>query len=613
MSARDLHVLGINAYDHDVSACLLRNGELVCAINKERLTRVKHDSGFHREVVEYCLDAGGIDLERLDLAVTNSYVLPVPDFEHRLRAFHSAYHLHLRERADALRSPLFAGAPPRWRTVSHHLAHAYSAFAPSPFEEGAVMIVDGVGGYRSDVTEAIPPGDDTPLQARESESYYRFRGSEIECLRKVWLQPTRGFVNDEFHSMDGLGALYSRASIYIFRDWNKCGEVMGLAPYGGPNLQRLVELRDGELYFHPWGDELMRPFLGRSDKVWEQSPHRDHWADLAWRIQDDTEQVLLQRAQWLWERTQTDNLCIAGGVGLNCVANGRILREGPFKNVFIQPAAGDDGTALGCALYGHLALQERKRVYVMKTAYTGRSYDDPYVRAALKGATVRVAAAHKKSEHVARETAALLARGQIVGWLQGGSEYGPRALGNRSILADPRDPKMKDRVNAHVKHRQGFRPFAPAVPLERVSEFFLGDEESPFMILASQVRPEMRDRLGAVVHVDGSARVQTVRREDNPAFHALLEAFGELTGVPVLLNTSFNVRGEPIVETPLDAVDTFLMTDLDVLVLNDWIVRKRALPRFLNPLLRFAVTFRRNLHADALMEHAAHSVLDSEE
>ena len=264
------------------------------------------------------------------------------------------------ERTQAEKSPLYRSKSNKVVTLSHHLAHAYSAFAACPFEEGAIMVVDGVGNYCADVTE---PGQLTegvnPL-ARESESYYRFTGSKLETLKKVWLNPVRGFLSDEFYNMPGLGALYSRVSSYVFADWNKCGELMGLAPYGRPDaVKPLLEIKNGELNIFDWGAEFDKPwFMGREPN-WEKSASMRHWEDLAWRTQDDTEKVLLARARWLRETTGAKNLCIAGGVALNCVANGRIAREAGFENVWIQPAAGDDGIAIGCAYYGHLALQKK--------------------------------------------------------------------------------------------------------------------------------------------------------------------------------------------------------------------------------------------------------------
>ena len=596
--ARDaLYILGINAYDHDVSACLLRDGEIVVAISKERLTRYKHDTGFYAGVIDYCLDVAGIALDDVQLVVRNSYIMPVNKLEQRLAYTDRRSYLTKAERRVARKHPLYLSNSDRVFDLSHHLAHAYSAFAVSPFEEGVIMVVDGVGNYRADVLEPIPPEDhDAPALARESESYYRFRGSEIETLKKVWMDPTPGLLSDEFFMMPGLGALYSRVSRYVFGNWNRCGEVMGLSAYGRPNtMTPLAQLTDCRLEIPDWTAERKRPWLGGSKSAWEKSSARDGWQDLSRQVQDDTENVLLERARWLHETTGAKNLCIAGGVALNCVANGRIAREGPFENVWIQPAAGDDGIAIGCAYYGHLALRKQPRSFAMRHAYLGRRYGPDDEKEALDSPLTRIVTRHQRHADIATAAADQLVAGQIVGWFQGGSEFGPRALGNRSILADPRDLGMKDHLNARVKHRQNFRPFAPAVLAERCSEIFEGDVDSPFMLLSTDVRPEWRDRLPAITHVDGSARVQMVDRETNPRFYALLKAFEQRTGVPVLINTSFNVRGEPIVETPAQAVNCFLGTDIDVLVIHDLLIEKRWTYPLSRPFLRFAERVRQHL------------------
>lgn len=609
MSGSDRYVLGVNAYDHDVSACLLRNGEVVAAINKERLTRLKHDTGFYAHPVAYCLLAAGITLDDVELVVRNSYLLPVAELERRFLSYAGSFLMSPSDRDQALRSALFGARPPKVVDVSHHLAHAYSAFACSPFESGAVMVVDGVGSHREDATEAIPAGSETHPLSRESESYYVFEGKRLQAIEKVWMEPTKGLVNEEFFFMGGLGALYSRVSSYVFGHWNRCGEVMGLAPFGRLTMEPLVELREDGLRLAPWPEGFAHPYLGWSDHAWKSSPHRPHWEDLARRIQEDAELVLLERARRLHARTLTPNLVLAGGVALNCVANGRVIEESPFENVFIQPAAGDDGIALGCALYGHLEILGGERTYVMHHPYLGVTYPEERVRAAVGRPAVSLSATRRLSRDVVSETAELLAQGRVVGWIQGGSEFGPRSLGNRSILADPRDARMRDHVNGRVKHRQGFRPFAPAILAERASEYFDGHLPSPFMLLAHRVRPEVRDRIPAVTHVDGTARVQTVHVETNPRLHALLRAFEQRTGVPVLLNTSFNDRGEPIVETPGDAVRAFLSTELDVLVVHDWILRKRASHRMLRPLLRRWIRLRSAMSSAALREAAAKSIL----
>jgi carbamoyltransferase len=589
------YVLGINAYDHDVSACLLRDGEIVAAISKERLTRVKHDPGFYQEVVDYCLAEAGISPARPDKVVLNTYLLPVPELERRLLSSHHPYQLRTDERERAFAHPYFRSDDPRVAVCSHHLAHAYSAFAYSPFESGAVMIVDGIGGYRADVTEEIPDGDDAHPAAREAESFYEFSGTSIRPIRKIFMGPERGIVNDDFEVLPGLGALYSRVSTYIFGNWNRCGEVMGLAPYGRPDLPPLVKVIDGELVFHPWPLSLCHPYTGDSDRDWIASPHRTEWEDLAFRVQDDVEKALIARAKELHARTGAENLVLAGGVALNCVANAKIVAETPFKQVFIQPAAGDDGIALGCAAYGHLELLGGERPAPMRSAGLGRDYTAEDRAKAVRRLGLRLVTSRVQTDDAPAHAARLIAAGKVIGWHQGRAEFGPRALGHRSILADPRDPKMKDRVNDRVKHRQGFRPFAPAILAERAAEYFEGEEESPFMILVKRVRPEMRDKIPSIVHVDGTARVQTVRREDNPATYDLIAAFEKLTGVPVVLNTSFNLRGEPIVETPEDAVDTFLRTHLDALVLTDQVIEKRGFGQLLIPIFKLSRDFRQNL------------------
>jgi carbamoyltransferase len=586
MPKQHTYVLGLNTYDHDVSACLLRDGVIAFAIAKERITREKHASGFYREVIDYCLEAEGITLDDVDLIVRNCYILPVPEMEERLVYQDMPGFLPEHERPEAAKHQLYLSHSDKVVSISHHLAHAYSAFAVSPFEEGVVMIVDGVGSYQSDVMESYPATDSATPLARESESYYKFSGAKLECLKKVWMEPDRGFLSDEFYNMPGLGALYSRASSYIFGDWNKCGELMGLAPYGRKEqVRHLLELTEGTLRVPHWSTEFKQPYIMGSGEKWETSPSMRHWEDLAWRVQDDTENVLLARARWLRETTGARNLCMAGGVALNCVANGRVAREAGFENVWIQPAAGDDGIAIGCAYYGYLEILKQRRSFVMDHSYVGKVYPHRDIESATQKFLVRIQTAAVRSDDICRDTVKLLADQKVIGWFQGGSEFGPRALGNRSLLADPRKAEMKDILNSRVKHRQPFRPFAPIVLAERAREIFEGEEDSPFMLIAKRVRPEWRDRIPAIVHVDGTARVQTVRAETNPVLYRLLKEFEALTGVPVLINTSFNVKGEPIVETPRDAMICFLTTGIDNLVLHDTLVSKTAMHRVVGPLV----------------------------
>jgi carbamoyltransferase len=587
MSKTHTYVLGINAYDHDVSACLLRDGEIAFAIGKERITREKHDTGFYLEVIDYCLQAEGITLQDVDLIVRNCYVMPVEEIEERLTHQDEPHFLDGNERTQAMKHPLYLSTSAKVVTISHHIAHAYSAFAVCPFDEGAVMIVDGVGSYSSDAQEMNAAAEGVHPLARESESYYRFEGSKLEPIKKIWMGPSRGFLSDEFYTMPGLGAMYSRASTYVFGDWNKCGELMGLAPYGRPEKVKPMLTLDGDVLHVPeWPAEFTQPWQEGSRTSWEKSPSMSHWEDLAWRIQEDTEKVLLHRTRWLRETTGAKNLCLAGGVALNCVANGKIAREGGFENVWVQPAAGDDGIAIGCAYYGYLEVLKKPRSFVMNHAFLGVQYKDEDVHKTMSKGLARIGTKRTISRNIAADTAQVLAAGKVIGWFQGRSEFGPRALGNRSIIADPRTPEMKDILNSRVKHRQPFRPFAPIVLYERAHEIFEGDEDSPYMLIAKRVRPEWRNKIPAIVHVDGTARVQTVRQETNDILYRLLKEFDAITGVPVLINTSFNIKGQPIVETPAEAMQCFLTTGIDTLVLHDMLIEKNAWHRFLAPVVK---------------------------
>ncbi len=587
------YVLGLNKYDHDVSAVLLRDGVPIVAIPKERLTRRKNDGGIPDAAVGYCLRVAGIGIDDVDAIVQNSYALHIPEMEHDLLSRLHSLHLSSDEREVALTSRLFRN--PDAVTISHHLAHAYAAFAASPFDDGAIMVVDGVGSHRRDVTETLPSDDHGHDADREAESYYRFAGTELECVGKAWLPVTPGILSEDFTKLPGLGAVYSRVSEYVFGHWNQCGEVMGLAAFGSerPDVPPLMGVKDGRTWaLGAWPDALRHPYVPSQESLsreeqrrrWEESPHVQDWRDLCWRVQTDLEEALLERARRLHEQTGARRLVAAGGVMLNCVANSRIWKETPFDEVWVQPAAGDTGIALGCALYGEVAVRGAKRTYVMGTDGLGRRYDGGDIDAALALKPFAPFLKVHVADDVATETARELAAGRVVGWFQGGAELGPRALGQRSILCDPRDPSAKERLNATVKHRQAFRPFAPAILAEKADEWFEPGSLSTHMLFVREVKAERRDAIPAVVHVDGTARLQTVERDQRPALHALIEAFDRETGVPIVVNTSFNVKGEPIVETPLDALLCFLGTDMDVLVLGDRIVTKRATFR---PMRRF--------------------------
>jgi carbamoyltransferase len=593
---RDVYILGISAYYHDSAACLVRDGEVVAAAQEERFTRKKHDHRYPSSAVEFCLRHAGIAAKELDYVAF--YDKPLLKFERLLetyidyaprglRSFLMAMPLWLREKLW-IREQISkeAGFDGKVLFTEHHESHAASAFFPSPFESAAVLTMDGVGEWAT-------------------SSYGYGRGNELHLLK-------------ELHFPHSLGLLYSAFTYYTGFKVNS-GEykVMGLAPYGEPRyvkliLDELVDLReDGSLrlnmkYFDFAAGLTMtnrafdRLFGGPPRKAETEVTQRE--MDLARSVQDVTEEAMLRMARHVHRETGERNLCLAGGVALNCVGNGRILREGPFEHVWVQPAAGDAGGSLGAALsVWHQYLGNERRVEDitrggrgdgMSGAYLGPEFSDDEIEEFLLTSGARY---HRVERRELAETVArLLADEKIVGWFQGRMEFGPRALGARSILGDPRSPRMQSQMNLKIKFRESFRPFAPSVLRERVAEYFELDCDSPYMLLVAPVcarlRREMtadeekrfgieklnvpRSTIPAVTHVDYSARVQTVRREDNPLYHELLEAFARLTGCAVLVNTSFNVRGEPIVCKPAEAYACFMRTEMDCLVLGSHLLLK---------------------------------------
>ncbi len=589
-------ILGLSAYYHDSAAALVVDGEIVAAAQEERFTRKKHDAGFPTHAMQYCLDEAGVAIEQLDHVVF--YDKPLTKFERLLetylayapvgfRSFREAMPLWLREKLHLPREldrHLHQRYHGRYLFPEHHETHAASAFFPSPFDEAAILTIDGVGEW-------------------STTSWGIGRGNRIE-LSHVLRFP---------HS---LGLLYSAFTYYTGFKVNS-GEykVMGLAPYGQPVyrdliLKHVLDLKeDGSFrldmsYFNycqglTMTSEKFHRLLGgppRSPETWVTQ--RD--MDLAASIQAITEEIMLRIARHLRKQTRMKNLVLAGGVALNCVANGRILRETDFENVWIQPAAGDAGGALGGALFVWHQLLDQPRTPrtkdSQKGSFLGPAYDDDTLAAVLEqhGVVYHTCASE---DDLCQEVSRLLAEENVVAWFQGRMEFGPRALGSRSILGDARSPRMQSVMNQKIKFRESFRPFAPIVLREHAHEYFemRHEEDSPYMLLVAPVRQEVRipsnpdqdaafgiDRLNqprslipAVTHVDYSARVQTVDRERHPLLHRLLRCFQRRTGVPVLINTSFNVRGEPIVCTPHDALRCFLATEMDVLVLGRQIVHKR--------------------------------------
>lgn len=600
--SKPVHILGLSAFYHDSAACLLRDGVIVAAAQEERFTRRKHDERFPENAVAYCLLEGGLTLADVD---------HVAFYEKPFLKFDRLLHTYLAEAPRGLAS--FLKAMPVWLKdklwqkaelaerlqftkpiffPEHHESHAGSAFFPSPFDEAAILTVDGVGEW---TTTSFGVG----------------RGNRIE----LW---------GEQHFPHSLGLLYSAFTHYCGFKVNS-GEykLMGLAPYGEPRFvdairRELLDLRDDgsfRLNLDCFGYTTgLRMTNAQFDAVFgaparaAESRLTAHYMDVARSIQEVTEEILFRMARHVRRETGLPDLCLAGGVALNCVANGRILREGVFDRIWIQPAAGDAGGALGAALVGwHHALEQPRTTVAGHDAMRGSYLGPAFGRAEIEAALGRLSGEERASfvrnefdeDALPDAVAGHIADGKVVGWFQGRMEFGPRALGARSILGDARSPAMQETMNLKIKFRESFRPFAPSVLRERVGEWFQLETDSPYMLLVAPVHPRRcrelspteqartgmeklltpRSEIPAVTHVDNSARVQTVCAATNPLYHRLLRAFEARTGCPVIINTSFNVRGEPIVCTPADAVRCFLRTNMDVLAVGPFVLEKtRQLP-----------------------------------
>jgi carbamoyltransferase len=591
-------ILGISAFYHDSAAALLRDGEVVAAAQEERFTRVKHDASFPSNAIRYCLAEAGVDAAAVDRVAF--YDKPFLKFERILEtylafaprgfnSFRTAMPVWMGDKLFQKRGLCEAllaidpalGDPARLLFSEHHFSHAASAFFPSPFEEAAVLTLDGVGEW---ATTSAAIG----------------KGADLQIAREI-------------HFPHSLGLLYAAFTHYTGFKVNS-GEykVMGLAPYGEPRYAKrifdnLIDVKeDGsfrlDMSFFSYCTGLTMT-NGRFDALFGGPPRaaeerlEQRHMDLAASIQAVTEEVVLRLTRSLASETGMRNLCLAGGVALNCVANGKVLRDGRFDGIWVQPAAGDAGGALGAALAAWHQHEGRPRHVdgrndAMKGAFLGPSFarDDIERRLAAAGARFRALSPDEAIEACARA----LADGKALGWFSGRMEFGPRALGGRSILADPRSPTMQRVLNLKVKYRESFRPFAPSVLREKLPEWFEMDCDSPYMLMVAPVRSALqrpmteqeqslfgieklnvsRSQIPAVTHVDYSARIQTVHAGTNPRYHALLSRFEALTGCPVLVNTSFNVRGEPIVCTPEDAFRCFMGTELDVLAVGDCILEK---------------------------------------
>lgn len=592
-----MYILGISAYYHDSAAAVLRDGEIVAAAQEERFTRKKHDAGFPKCAIEYCLKEAGISLTEVDHVAF--YDKPFLKFERLLEtyvafaprgfeSFRKAIPVWLREKLflkDLLIKELNGLAPRddwdgRLRFSEHHLSHAASAYFPSPFEEAAVLTMDGVGEW---ATTSLAIG----------------RGNQLQVIKEI-------------HFPHSLGLLYSAMTYYTGFKVNS-GEykVMGLAPYGEPKylgkiMDYLIDVKeDGSFrldqsYFNyctglTMTSQKFHDLFGAPPRN-ANEPLTQFHMDLAASVQAATEQIVLRLTRAVREETGIKNLCLAGGVALNCVANGKVLRDGKFDNVWIQPAAGDAGGALGAALAVHHVHLSQPRIAdgkdKMRGSYLGPAYTQAEIEQQLSAAGAKFSVL--SDAQLFETSAQALAEGKALGWFQGRMEFGPRALGGRSVLGDARSPSMQSVLNLKVKYRESFRPFAPSVLRDHVSDWFELDGDSPYMLLVADVvkkrRREMtqaeqalfgieklnvpRSEIPAATHVDYSARIQTVHQDTNPRYHALLSAFHRQTGCPVIVNTSFNVRGEPIVCTPEDAFRCFMGTEIEVLVIGNCYLKK---------------------------------------
>jgi carbamoyltransferase len=555
--------IGLNySQMHDSSACIVRDGELLFAVAEERISRTKHDAGFPHLSIQACLDFANVSPEAIDevclgwqpirqlyrhdlsLYATGRWPLTYLNFLNSTRYFASMWHQGSGAKLFAQR---FGTSKVRFRYVAHHLAHALSTYSYSGFDDAAIVVIDGRGAWEA------------------TSIWHGSKGRVYPVLTIDW--------------PDSLGLFYAVFTGFLgFVPNSDEWKVMGLAPYGKPGVDlsmfmdvhaapykvhtaRLVGSASGS--YAGWPASLGAP---REPESAINELHKD----IAYAVQELCEAAMLNVVRLALEKTGSKNLCLAGGVALNSKANGKIAATGIVDNLFVQPAASDDGVALGAALAPFLDRGQRLPFKPMRHAYLGPSFDDEIIEATLSTYKVR----SKRLSDPAAAAAEFLSEGKILGWYQGRMEFGPRALGSRSILADPRDPEMNAKVNNAVKFREWWRPFAPSFKKEAAPEYLESAHDSPFMILTAQVRPEKRHVIPSVTHVDGSARPQTVEKEINPLYYRLIDEFGKRTGVPVIMNTSFNLRGEAIVHTPTDAIRTFFSSGMDALVLGSFLVEK---------------------------------------
>jgi carbamoyltransferase len=555
--------LGINySQMHDSSACIVRDGELLFAVAEERISRLKHDARFPSQAIKACLEFARIDASQID-EVCFGWQAPAAVYRHDLKLYASgklpATYLNLLNSTRHFLSmwhqengvnPFrrqFGPTKARMRFVDHHLAHALSAYSYSGFDESAIVVMDGRG-------------------AHEATSIWHGRDGRIEHILTIPFPDSVGLFYSEFTAFLG----FQRNS----DEW----KVMGLAPYGKPgvDLREFIDLKTApyRVNVNCLIGSGVSPFSGMIPRLGAprvaESEIADRHKDIAYAAQDACEIAMMNVVRMALQKTKSRNLSLAGGVALNSKANGKIAASGLIDKIFVQPAASDDGVALGAALAPYLEAGGRLPIKAMRHAYLGPSFDDEAIENALRTYKIR----YTRMADTAATGAELLSQGKILGWFQGRMEFGPRALGARSILADPRDPEMNAKVNNAVKFREWWRPFAPSFIKEAAGEYLESATDSPYMILTAQVKPEKRGVIPSVTHVDGSARPQTVEKEINPLYWRLINEFGKCTGVPVVMNTSFNLRGEAIVNTPTDAIRTFFSSGMDALLIGSFLVEK---------------------------------------
>ena len=554
--------LGINYSEmHDSAACIARDGHILFAVAEERLSRLKHDARFPSLSIEACLAAAGIRADQLDF-VCFGWPPAIEALKHDLKCMATgSLPLNYVDLVSTVRRNLnhtrkqngkkqfLARFPTKaqFRFVEHHLAHAISAYSFSGFDDSAVLVLDGRGAW-------------------EASSLWHGRDGRLE---HIWTIPWP----------NSLGLFYAQFTQYLgFQPYSDEWKVMGLAPYGEPgiNLREFIIPDDNpyKVFTRLLLDNKPSPLAGITARL---GPQREAESEIdpkhknvAFAVQDACEEAMMTLARAAVAKTGSRNICLAGGVALNSKANGKILSSGIVDRIFVQPAAGDDGVCLGAALAPYLDNGGKLPMHKMRHAYLGAENSDEEIEKALTTYKLRAT----RVADPAAAAAEMLANGKILGWVQGRMEFGPRALGARSILADPRDPEMNAKVNNAVKFREWWRPFAPSMLAEVAGEYIESATDSPFMILTAQVKPEKRSVIPSVTHVDGSARPQTVERDVNPLYWRLIREFGNRTGVPVVMNTSFNLRGEPIVSTPTDAVRTFFSSGMDALVIGSFVVEK---------------------------------------